>query len=133
MKSTPSSGRRRSTAIAVSWSGGGPQMPLPVMRIAPKPRRWTSRSPPILKVPEAVAVAIPTTVARRAPRRRALRGAARGARLHGDGLAVELLAQDGEDLVARQVGEGGGGNVRRGERQRPGAGVGHGLGSLIAG
>src|SRR4051812_49689429 len=31
-------------------------MPLPVSRIAPKPRRLTSSSPAILKVPEAVAV-----------------------------------------------------------------------------
>ena len=35
MKSTPSSGSRFSTAIASSWSAGAPQMPFPVMRIAP--------------------------------------------------------------------------------------------------
>src|SRR3954452_19838635 len=53
---TPSSTARRRTACAVSTSSGRPQMPLPVSRIAPKPRRLTSSSPAILKVPEAVAV-----------------------------------------------------------------------------
>ena len=37
-------------ALASSGSSGGPQMPSPVMRIAPNPRRPTSRSPPIVKV-----------------------------------------------------------------------------------
>jgi hypothetical protein len=32
-------------------------MPLPVMRIAPNPRRFTSKSPPILNVPLAFASA----------------------------------------------------------------------------
>jgi O-acetyl-ADP-ribose deacetylase (regulator of RNase III) len=32
-------------------------MPLPVMRIAPNPSRWTSRSPPILNVPLAFVMA----------------------------------------------------------------------------
>ena len=50
MKSTPSSGRRRSVASAPARSAGGPQMPLPVMRIAPKPRRWIWSSPPMRKV-----------------------------------------------------------------------------------
>ena len=45
MKSTPSSTARRSTAIASSWSRGGPQIPSPVMRIAPKPSRLTLRAP----------------------------------------------------------------------------------------
>jgi hypothetical protein len=31
---------------------GGPQMRGAVMRIAPKPRRWTSMSPPILNEPD---------------------------------------------------------------------------------
>src|SRR3954463_4576312 len=53
---TPSSTARRRTACAVSTSSGRPQTPLPVSRIAPKPRRLTSSSPAILKVPEAVAV-----------------------------------------------------------------------------
>ena len=38
---TPSSITRRSSARAASGSSGGPQMPSPVMRIAPKPRRRT--------------------------------------------------------------------------------------------
>ena len=40
---------------AVAGSSGGPQMPSPVMRMAPKPRRMTGRSPPSLKVPLGVA------------------------------------------------------------------------------
>src|SRR5215213_469292 len=47
---TPSSTTRRSSALAASGSSGGPQMPSPVMRMAPKPSRRTSRSPPIVKV-----------------------------------------------------------------------------------
>ncbi len=58
MKSTPSSTARRSTAIATSRSGGGPQMPSPVIRIAPNPSRWTVRSPPIVIVPESAAVGL---------------------------------------------------------------------------
>src|SRR5688500_5835071 len=61
MKSTPSSGRRWRTRMASSWSRGGPQMPSPVMRMAPNPRRVTSRSPPIVNVPAAVAVVVMTT------------------------------------------------------------------------
>src|SRR3954471_7808694 len=53
---TPSSTARRSTAIAPWRSAGGPGVPGPVRRIAPKPRRLTSSSPAIAKVPEAVAV-----------------------------------------------------------------------------
>ena len=45
MKSTPRSTARRSTLMASSRSAGGPQMPGPVMRIAPYPRRWMVRSP----------------------------------------------------------------------------------------
>ena len=56
MKSTPSSG---SAPQDGDRRGRGPraapQMPSPVMRIAPKPRRVTSRSPPILNVPDAAA------------------------------------------------------------------------------
>src|SRR5262245_61517094 len=53
MKLTPSSTARRRTALAASRSGGSPQMPRPVMRIAPKPRRLTVRSPPRVIVPAA--------------------------------------------------------------------------------
>src|SRR5437660_2641278 len=42
----PSSTARRRTASAPFRSFGGPQMPSPVRRIAPKPRRWTEISPP---------------------------------------------------------------------------------------
>src|SRR4051794_34913429 len=54
MKSTPSSTARRSTCFATSGSFGGPQMPGPVMRIAPNPSRCTSRSPPMVRVPLAL-------------------------------------------------------------------------------
>src|ERR1700712_4650672 len=53
---TPSSTARRSTASAPSRSAGGPVIPGPVRRIAPKPRRGTSRAPPIGEGPDAVAV-----------------------------------------------------------------------------
>src|SRR4029077_7567363 len=46
MKLTSSSTARRRTANAVFRSFGGPQMPSPVRRIAPKPRRCTESSPP---------------------------------------------------------------------------------------
>src|SRR4051794_738044 len=53
MRLIPRSTARRSTAMASSWSFGGPQMPSPVMRMAPKPRRRTVRSPKV-KVPTVV-------------------------------------------------------------------------------
>src|SRR5262245_61075147 len=46
MKLTPSSVARRRTASAAAGSLGGPQIPSPVMRMAPKPRRRTASSPP---------------------------------------------------------------------------------------
>src|SRR5438552_6759029 len=46
MKLTPSSTARRKTFFAFSRSGGQPQIPSPVSRIAPKPSRLTNRSPP---------------------------------------------------------------------------------------
>src|SRR5438128_12143634 len=46
MKLTPSSTARRKTCFAFSRSGGQPQIPSPVRRIAPKPSRLTNRSPP---------------------------------------------------------------------------------------
>src|SRR5271165_3721489 len=51
MKSTPSSTARCNTLRASSRSFGSPQMPGPVMRIAPYPSRLTVRSPPSAKVP----------------------------------------------------------------------------------
>src|ERR1017187_5086975 len=56
MRLTPSSTARRSVARAAGLSAGGPQMPAPVMRMAPKPRRLTVRPPPMAKVPAAAAV-----------------------------------------------------------------------------
>src|SRR5438067_46293 len=44
-KLQPSSYARRSTASACARSFGGPHTPGPQTRMAPKPRRWTSRSP----------------------------------------------------------------------------------------
>ncbi len=41
IRSTPSSTARRSTLMHSSWSLGGPQTPLPVICMAPNPRRWT--------------------------------------------------------------------------------------------
>src|SRR5437870_8136774 len=46
MKLTPSSTARRKTFFAFSRSGGQPQIPSPVNRIAPKPSRLTKRSLP---------------------------------------------------------------------------------------
>src|SRR5438128_12648451 len=46
MKFTPSSTARRKTFFAFSRSGGQPQIPLPVNRIAPNPSRLTNKSPP---------------------------------------------------------------------------------------
>src|SRR5882762_2944307 len=46
MKFTSSSTARRRTAMAPLRSFGGPQMPSPVRRIAPKPRRCTESSLP---------------------------------------------------------------------------------------
>src|SRR5260221_2341082 len=59
MKLTLSSIARRSAAFASSRFGGSPQIPLPVIRIAPKPRRFTVRSPPMLIVPAADASGCP--------------------------------------------------------------------------
>src|SRR5712691_9329074 len=56
MKLTPSSTTRRSVAMAWSRLGGSPQMPGPVIRMAPNPRRLTVRSPPTSIVPAAAAV-----------------------------------------------------------------------------
>ncbi len=46
IKFTPSSTARFKTLSAFPRSGGQPQIPSPVTRIAPKPRRFTVRSPP---------------------------------------------------------------------------------------
>ena len=58
MKLTPSSTARRSAARAGSRSGGSPQIPGPVTRIAPNPIRLTVRSPPMLTTPAAAALTL---------------------------------------------------------------------------
>src|SRR5437762_1727730 len=50
MRFAPSSTARFRTRFASSRSFGQPQMPSPVIRIAPNPSRFTVRSPPILNV-----------------------------------------------------------------------------------
>src|SRR6059058_4330138 len=50
IKFTPSSTARFKTLSALLRSGGQPQMPSPVIRIAPKPSRLTGRSPPNCQV-----------------------------------------------------------------------------------
>src|SRR3984885_11392358 len=55
MKLTPNSIARRKTLSASLRSLGSPQIPSPVMRIAPYPSRLTVRSPPSAKVPAASA------------------------------------------------------------------------------
>src|SRR5487761_1238727 len=59
MKLTPSSTARRSVALAFSRSGGSPQMPWPVIRIAPNPSRLTVMSPPTSMVPASAALGVP--------------------------------------------------------------------------
>src|SRR5271165_614581 len=65
MKSTPRSGRRFNVRIASARSGGGPQIPLPTMRMAPKPRRLTSNASPILNRPDRAAFDMGTPGVRR--------------------------------------------------------------------
>ena len=60
---TPSSTARRSTASAASRSGGGPQMPSPVTRIAPKPSRRTVRSPSSIVPADSSSIALVASVA----------------------------------------------------------------------
>src|ERR1022692_4624555 len=55
MKLTPNSTARRRSAIAAARSFGGPQIPSPVRRIAPKPRRLTVSSLPSSIVPAVAA------------------------------------------------------------------------------
>src|SRR6201985_3001703 len=58
MKVTSSSMARRTACLARSRSGGAPQMPGPVIRIAPNPSRFTVRSPPTSILPAAAAVGL---------------------------------------------------------------------------
>src|SRR5580692_9046373 len=56
MKLTPSSTTRRRVAMACALFGGSPQIPGPVIRMAPNPSLFTVRSPPMSIVPAAAAV-----------------------------------------------------------------------------
>src|SRR5437899_2347208 len=58
MKLTPSSTARRKTFFAFSRSGGQPQIPSPVNRIAPNPSRSTVISPPNRNVDLVAAAAV---------------------------------------------------------------------------
>src|SRR5271170_2608984 len=62
MKSTPRSTARRSTRIASPRSRGSPQMPRPVIRIAPYPRRVTATLPPSENTPLAAATRSPSAM-----------------------------------------------------------------------
>src|SRR5487761_770308 len=55
IKVTPRRTARCNTRTAVATSGGSPQTPRPVTRIAPKPRRLTLRSAPSTMCPAAAA------------------------------------------------------------------------------
>src|SRR5215469_9047542 len=63
MKFTPISGRRFRTRTASGRSSGSPQMSGPVMRMAPKPRRLMTMSPPMVKRPERLASSLVMVVA----------------------------------------------------------------------
>src|SRR4029077_21244180 len=63
IKFAPSSTARRNTLSAFSRSGGQPQIPSPVSRIAPNPSRLTDKSPPILKLDLSLADAAAKSVA----------------------------------------------------------------------
>src|SRR5258708_4369217 len=62
MKSTPSSTARRNTRIASARSAGSPQIPGPVMRIAPYPSRVIATLPPRENTPLAAAASSPSAM-----------------------------------------------------------------------
>src|ERR1700720_789805 len=62
MKLTPSSVARRRTASTEGGSLGGPQIPSPVIRMAPKPRRRTVSSSPNETVPLEPARGLPISL-----------------------------------------------------------------------
>src|SRR5919106_644798 len=63
IKFAPSSTARCKTLCAFSRSGGQPQIPSPVKRIAPNPSRLTGKSPPMLKLELSFADAAAKSVA----------------------------------------------------------------------
>src|ERR1700722_16255310 len=62
MKLTPSCAALWTTFSAAATSAGGPQTPGPVIRMAPKPRRFTFRSPPSVIWPAAAALGVAVMV-----------------------------------------------------------------------
>src|SRR5260370_6804115 len=58
MKFTFKSSKRLRTRLHSAGSLGPPQIPSPVIRMAPKPRRFTVSSPAIEKVPAAAAFGV---------------------------------------------------------------------------
>src|SRR6185312_3977745 len=101
MKFTPRRTARCNTLTAVATSGGSPQTPRPVMRMAPKPRRLTSRSAPRTSCPAAAAfmLAFIDTSARPAskPHASTAAGACRGSGASGSvyrfGCELQILRQ----------------------------------------
>src|SRR5260370_8356980 len=62
MKLTPNATARRRTASAEAGSLGGPQIPSPVIRMAPKPRRRTVSSLPSETFPLEAVVCVATAL-----------------------------------------------------------------------
>src|SRR3954469_23480323 len=63
MRLTPRATVRFRSFFAFSRSGGHPQMPSPVTRMAPNPSRLTVKSPPIFQVDPAAAVCLEAAAA----------------------------------------------------------------------
>src|SRR4051812_32308269 len=98
MKFTSSSTTRRSRAIAPSLSAGSPQMPGPVIRMAPKPRRLTAMSPSVNCPAAAAEGALIAIAADSTPTRRAY--TARSSAQHG---GLFDLAGKGLGCVAERL------------------------------
>src|SRR5712692_10806782 len=62
MKLIPNSTARHKTRMAPARSAGSPQIPFPVIRIAPQPNRVTRRSFPIMNSPALPASSCPCCV-----------------------------------------------------------------------
>src|SRR5271163_4448256 len=62
MRFTSSSTARLRVASAASRSAGGPQIPVPVIRIAPYPMRLTVRSPSLIVPAAAAEIRFPITL-----------------------------------------------------------------------
>src|SRR5271165_3600102 len=97
MKSTPRSGWRFSVRIASARSSGGPQTPLPTMRMAPKPSRLTSNFPPMRKRPDCAALLM--TVLARVFSRSGPAGLGRHGGKNGGDVAPGLQAEDRTAII----------------------------------